>query len=157
MCREHGQQLTELAASDPKTLSNFGMFGVVKETGVDDEGSRDFYEDYFPYPLYRDENLDFYRAFGDGKITDHLSWGTLLNPYKLYKGMNEIRKRTKRKNIVGNLKGEGLKTGGIIVFGSDGEPKYAYPELTGNPLKTDDILAALRALSDSTSESKEEL
>ena len=34
LCREHGQQLTELAASEPEILSNFGMFGVVKETGV---------------------------------------------------------------------------------------------------------------------------
>jgi hypothetical protein len=157
LCREHGQQLTELAASHPKTLSNFGMFGVVKETGVDDEGLRDFNEDYFSYPLYRDENLDFYRAFGDGKITDHLSWWSLINPYKIYKGMKEIGKRLKRKNLAGNYKGEGMKTGGIIVFGTDGKPKYAYPENTGKPLNTDDMMAALRAVSDSTGESKEEL
>jgi len=123
------------------------MFGVVKETGVDDEGLRVFQKDHFPYPLYRDENLDFYRAFGDGKITDHLSWWTILNPYKIYKGMKQMSKRMKSKNLEGNLVGEGLKTGGIIVFGSDGEPKYAYPEITGSALDTDDIVAALQAVS----------
>ena len=40
--------------------------------------------------------------------------------------------------------GEGLTLGGIIVFGSDGEPKYAYPEITGSELVIDDILAALK-------------
>jgi len=120
------------------------MFGVVKETGVDDEGLRAFQKDHFTFPLYRDENLDFYRAFGDKKITSTMSWSTLLNPYKMYKGLKEVGKRMKEKNIEGNMIGEGMKTGGIIVFGKDGEPKYAYPEITGSPLETDDILAALR-------------
>ena len=73
-----------------------------------------------------------------------MSWSTLLNPYKMYKGLKEVGKRMKEKNIEGNMIGEGMKTGGIIVFGKDGEPKYAYPEITGSPLETDDILAALR-------------
>lgn len=123
------------------------MFGVVKETGVDDEGLRAFQNDHYSFPLYRDENLDFYRAFGDGKITDSMSYWTLLNPYKLYKGMKEMGKRMESKNLEGNMVGEGLKTGGIIVFGSDGKPKYAYKEITGSPLETDDIVAALRDVS----------
>lgn len=32
MCREHGQQLTELAASNK--IDGFNLFGVIKETGV---------------------------------------------------------------------------------------------------------------------------
>lgn len=132
------------------------MFGVVKETGVDDEGLREFQKNHYPYPIYRDENLDFYRAFGDGKITDHLSWSTLVNPYKLYKGMKIMSKRMKEKKLKGNMVGEGLKTGGIIVFGKDGEPKYAYPEVTGSALENDDILAALKDVAGSSA-SKEEL
>lgn len=97
--------------------------------------------------MYRDENLDFYRAFGDKKITADFSIWSLMNPFKIYGSMKEIGKRLKEKNLEGNLKGEGLKTGGIIVFGSDGEPKYAYPEKTGSPLETDDILAALNDVS----------
>ena len=110
----------------------------------DDEGLRVFHGDHFKFPLYRDENLDFYRAFGDGKITDHLSWWSLLNPYKIYKGMKGMNKRMKSKGLEGNLVGEGLKTGGIIVFGSDGEPRYAYPEVTGSALEVDDLVAAVR-------------
>jgi len=33
LCREHGQQLTEIAASSD-AMKGFGIFGVVKETGV---------------------------------------------------------------------------------------------------------------------------
>lgn len=158
MCREHGLQLTELAANEPDIVSNFGIFGVVKETGVDDEGLREFHESYFSFPLYRDENLDFYRAFGDAKITDKFKFWYLLNPIKIVQfilGMRGVGKRLKSKNLEGNMKGEGLKLGGIIVFGKDGEPKYAYPEITGSPLETGDILAALREVSSESS--KDEL
>mmetsp|Transcript_1987 Transcript_1987/g.5220 ORF Transcript_1987/g.5220 Transcript_1987/m.5220 type:complete len:134 (+) Transcript_1987:567-968(+) len=133
------------------------MFGVVKETGVDDEGLRAFQKDHFTFPLYRDENLDFYRAFGNGKITDSMSWWSLLNPYKLYKSMKAVSKRMKAKNLTGNMVGEGLKTGGIIVFGTDGEPKYAYPEITGSPLESDDLLAALKDVTSGSSGSGGEL
>lgn len=125
-------------------LDGFELFGVVKETGVDDEGLRVFQKDHFPRPLYRDQNLDFYRAFGDGKITDHLSWWSILNPFRIYKGMKQMNKRMKSKNLSGNLVGEGLKTGGIVIFGSDGEPKYAYPEITGSALEVDALMAAVR-------------
>mmetsp|Transcript_6325 Transcript_6325/g.13067 ORF Transcript_6325/g.13067 Transcript_6325/m.13067 type:complete len:85 (-) Transcript_6325:1806-2060(-) len=68
----------------------------------------------------------------------------MLNPFKIYNGMKAMKKRMKSKNLEGNLVGEGLKTGGVIVFGSDGEPRYAYPEITGSALETDDFLAAIR-------------
>jgi len=123
------------------------MFGVVKETGVDDEGLRVFQKDHFAYPLYRDENLNFYRAFGDKTMTDNISLCSLLNPFKVYKTLKEMKNRTNKKGLEGNLKGEGFKLGGIIVFGSDGEPKYAYPEIVGSELETDDIMAALKDVS----------
>lgn len=132
------------------------MLFVCAFLSQDDEGLRTFQKDHYSYPLYRDENLDFYRAFGDGKITDSMSYWSLLNPYKLYKGMKEVGKRMKSKNLKGNYLGEGLKTGGIIVFGSDGEPKYAYREITGSALDTDDLMAALKEVS-GTSDSKDEL
>jgi len=155
LCREHGQQLSELAAN--KSLDGFELFGVVKETGVDDEGLRKFQKDHFSYPLYRDENLDFYRAFGDGKITDQLSWRSMLNPFKIYRGMKDMNKRMKSKNLEGNLVGEGLKTGGIIVFGTNGEPKYAYPEVTGFEMEVDDLLAAVKDVRETDGQGSGEL
>jgi len=70
----------------------------------------------------------------------------MINPYKIWKGMRGVSKRMTSKNLKGNLVGEGLKTGGIIIFGSDGTPKYAYPEITGSELQIDDLLAAVKAV-----------
>ena len=53
-----------------------------------------------------------------------------------------------KKNIQGNYKGEGLKTGGIIIFGADGKPKFAYKEKTGFELDMDDLFAAAQAVRD---------
>lgn len=38
MCREEGRAIADLAARDDKPLEGFGIFGLVKEVGVDDEG-----------------------------------------------------------------------------------------------------------------------
>jgi hypothetical protein len=38
LCREEGRAIADLAARDDKPLDGFGIFGVVKEAGVDDEG-----------------------------------------------------------------------------------------------------------------------
>lgn len=169
LCREHGQQLTDLKTkkkmkskfaaetatktNDDTTTNNyldgFELFGIVKETGVDDGGLTDFYKDHYPFPLYRDENLDFYRAFGDNKkITDAMSWKMLLNPFKMYSGMKDLGARMKSKGIEGNMVGEGLKTGGIIIFDNNGQPKYSYPEITGSELVVEDLLAAVQAVRD---------
>jgi AhpC/TSA antioxidant enzyme len=106
----------------------------------------EFYTEYFTFPLYRDENLDFYRAFGDGKITDNMSWTSLFKPWRIVKEMKAMSQRLSKKKIQGNYKGEGLKTGGIIIFGADGAAKYTYPEATGYELDMDDLLAAVQAV-----------
>lgn len=171
LCREHGQQLTDLKQkkfaaekqqdntdgnngnntknSDNQYLEGFELFGIVKETGVDDAGLTEFYKDYYPFPLYRDENLDFYRSFGESKkITDEMSWTMLLNPFKIYSSVKNLGNRMKSKGIEGNMIGEGLKTGGIIIFDTNGQPKYCYPEITGSELVVDDLLAAVQSVRD---------
>jgi len=101
----------------------------------------EFYDDYYSYPLYRDEDKVFYEALGNRK----LKLGT-WNPIKLWKGFKEVGSRMKKKNVQGNLKGEGLIQGGFILFGNDGSAKYAYLEETGVDLETDDLLAAVNAM-----------
>ena len=124
-------------------MDGFGLFGLVKETGVDDEGLSEFYNDFFRFPLYRDADLRFYAGLGNRKMS--LPW----NPISLVRGAFQLRsimKRLKQKSIEGNMAGEGLTKGGVIVFGKDGKQKYAYQEETGSELPVEDILAAMEAV-----------
>jgi len=116
---------------------------VVKETGVDDEGLADFKSKFYNHDLYRDERKVFYDGLGGRKLK------IPLNPFKLFKGIFSVRsigKRLKQKQIEGNMIGEGIVQGGVIVFGKDGKPKYAYEEVTGDELPVADILAAAMAV-----------
>jgi len=139
LCREEGKAIADLAARDDNPLDGFGIFGVVKETGVDDEGLAEFESEYFSYPLYRDESTTFYEALGRRKMAVK-SW----NPFKIWRGLKEVGKRIKEKNISGNMKGEGLIQGGIIIFDKNGKARYAYREETGFEVPVNDIIAAAR-------------
>jgi hypothetical protein len=126
-------------------LDGFSLFGVVKETGVDDEGLADFYTNFYPFPLYRDEQLSFYKALGNHKLVSSFPW----NPFKIVKGFSWVRQASNRvgeKNITGNLTGEGFTKGGVILFGKDGTQKYAYLEGSLEEIPADDILAAAEAI-----------
>lgn len=124
-------------------MKGFKMFGLVKEIGVDDEGLTEFYKNSFPFPLYKDDGLVFYNEFYGMRKLKLTTW----NPLRLYRGFKEMNTRLKEKNLEGNLTGEGLVQGGIIIFDSDGKAKYAYEEETGKEVPMDDIVAALKAVS----------
>ena len=103
------------------------MFGTVKEVGVDDEGLSVFYNDHYKYPLYKDDDLVVYNDFfGKRKIKL-----TTYNPFKLYSGYKDMTKRLKDKKLDGNMKGEGLVQGGVIIFDKNGKARYAYEEDIG--------------------------
>lgn len=153
MCREEGQSLSQLTASasegndsssaskNSNRLDGFELFGIVKETAVDDEGLLEFYNDNYKFPLYKDDTLQFYNALGNRKLGLE-TW----NPFKLWRGMKEIGKRLESKNIQGNYKGEGLTQGGVILFDKHGQVRATYLEKTAHELPIDDILAAAQAL-----------
>lgn len=110
---------------------------------MDDEGLSEFYTDYYNFPLYRDVDLKFYEALGMRKLS--LPW----NPLTIVRGVFEIvkiNKRLKKKNVSGNLTGEGLVKGGVVIFGADGKQKYVYEEETGIEVPVEDILAAIDAV-----------
>ena len=113
----------------------------MKEVGVDDPGLYDFYNDYFTYPLYKDESLAFYTALGTRKLTIS-TW----NPIKMFRGMRNISKRLSKKNISGNYKGEGIVQGGVIIFDATGKARFAYREETGSEVPVEDIIAVLKEL-----------
>lgn len=122
-------------------MDGFGIFGIVKEVGVDDEGLAEFESTFFPYPLYRDESQMFYNALGLRKMSVK-SW----NPFKIFRGLREVYKRLTKKNISGNMKGEGLIQGGIIIFDRTGKARFAYREETGFEVPINDIISAARVV-----------
>lgn len=119
------------------------MFGVVKEVGVDDEGLVAFYKDHFTYPLYKDDELFLYNEFfGKRSILQFSTY----NPFKLYHGYKEVTNRVKEKKLEGNLVGEGLVKGGVVLFDHNGKATYAYEEETGTELDMEQIVESLKAL-----------
>ena len=123
-------------------MKGFDLFGVVKEVGVDDEGLTAFYNDHFTYPLYKDDGLVFYNDFfGKRKIKL-----TTYNPFRLYRGYKDMTNRLKEKELEGNMVGEGLVQGGLIIFDTNGKAVYAYEEEIGSELKMEDIVAAVKAV-----------
>jgi len=109
--------------------------------GVDDEGLVEFQSEFFPYPLYLDELNTFYTALGLRKLKAK-SW----NPIKIFRGIRGVMKRMKKKNISGNMVGEGMIQGGIIIFDKKGEPKFAYREETGFEVPVEDIIAVIKEI-----------
>lgn len=149
LCREEGAALATLAARSDTPLAGFGLFGLVKE--VHDEGGlAEFYNKYFTYPIYKDESLIFYNALGLRQLSPlkailkQKTW----NPYRIYKSYRKLITRLQSKKITGNMKGEGLVQGGIIIFDKAGVARYAYREETGSEIPIHDILLAIQAVRD---------
>jgi AhpC/TSA antioxidant enzyme len=128
-------------------------FGIVKEIAADPTGLAEFSEVYFlkTGPLYRDVELRYYQAFGNQYINMLPFW----NPFKLYQWGAEIGKRMKEQKIEGNLKGEGMIKGGILIFDQNAELQYAQEEAFGTPLDTDELRNIIRQVYYTTSTNNE--
>lgn len=107
---------------------------IVKETGIDDEGLNEFYNEYFPHDTYKDGELKFYHALGSGKMN------LGFNPMAIFQ---LIQRSTKEK---GNVKGEGFLQGGWILFKPDGEPVAAFQENAKKRVPIDNIVAAIKKM-----------
>lgn len=141
MCREHGLLLSVLAAHPSNPLEGFGLFGVIKETGVDDEGLIEFASKYFNYPLYLDKDWSLYKALGDRTQSVLPMLGNILWNMRSYSA------RLKANGIENNLVGEGMKLGGVILFDKDGVAKYAWLEdVDTKELPVDKIAAAAKQM-----------
>jgi hypothetical protein len=147
LCREEALDL----ASKFKELSltNINLVGIIKEVApigaaTDAElGVQDFQEDYFlNYPVYIDLDKIFYKALGNKSILSQKlhSW----NPFKLYSDFRKLTNRIKSKKISGNLVGEGLIKGGILVVSKTNGIIYQHAEETGSLLPIADIEKALK-------------
>lgn len=119
-------------------------------------GVQSFQEKYFnDYPVYLNAGRDFYHALGGRSLISQplFSW----NPFELWAGWTNMKKRLEDKKIGGNMVGEGLLQGGVMILSPTTDAagwakvEYVYQEQTGSELPMEDIIAAsLRACGSST-------
>lgn len=138
------RSLSVLAALYPYPfLEGFKIFGVVKETGVDDEGLAEFHHHYFgKFPIYCDKSYSFYQGLGDRKSVELPSLWSIIRSLLL----GGAWQRIKAKKISWNTKGEGVTKGGLIIFDKKGNPRCAHQEDMGRDLPVVDIVHALEEL-----------
>lgn len=85
-------------------LQGLKVFAIVKETGIDDEGLREFHNEYFKHSTYKDQQRVFYNALGSGKIS------VGFNPLGFIKMIQDSFKRIKELGIKSyNMKGENCR------------------------------------------------
>ena len=109
-------------------------------------GVGEFQERYFlNYPMYMDQERMFYKLLGNKSLVSQLTAGS-WNPFTLYSDFSSMSARLKSQNVEGNLKGEGLIQGGILIIKADGTVHYIHNEKTGSVLPFDEIAAAVSSL-----------
>lgn len=114
-CREHGLQLTELYATE-----QIDCIGIVKETTPDvHDGLLEFYQDYFRFPIYKDEKWMIYEAMGNRKLT---LWQLLSKIPQLTKRFHEKKIKTISTG------GDHFTQGGILIFDKKRNLRHVYHE-----------------------------
>lgn len=132
-------------------LGKANLVGVIKEVApvsgapTDAElGVNEFNTKYFPHPLFIDEAKDMYAQLGSRSLTSDVpfSW----NPFTLWASFKGLGERLKAKGLEGNMKGEGLTLGGVIIYSTKKGIVYEYKEVTGSEIPKEDIIAAIKSL-----------
>lgn len=129
------------------------LLGIIKETAptkqcADDQclGVSSFMRNYLPRAdVYQNEDLTFYKALGNRSLLTSGLFGS-WNPFNVFSEGKALGKRLEEKNITGNLKGEGLKLGGVIVFDREGGIVWSHQEKTGSQVPVDDLVAAVNGI-----------
>jgi hypothetical protein len=125
------------------------LYGIIKEvapvSGADNDkklGVGEFESLYFPHKLYRDSSLSFYKYLGNRNILldNEFSW----NPLQWYSSYNQMKERLKTHGLKGNMAGEGLRLGGILVISPARGIVYTYLEKTGSPIPENEIMEAVK-------------
>ena len=140
------------------------MFAVVKEieAPVEDEvpaekmlGLTSFEDEYFCGPLYHDPERVFWNALGNEPL---ISLGGLfklvLNPFKLRASMKEMGERQAAKGVEGNMVGDGLTKGGILVIDRNDVVRHVFYEDPGKGVPPEDMALILSAAKEVAEEVK---
>lgn len=131
------------------------VFCVVKETEAPEEdqvpedkmlGIAEFEDEYFCGPIWHDEERVFWQALGNKPIFTFGSLGrALINPLKARREMKEMGARFKSKGVEGNMVGDGLAKGGILVITPDNEVRHVFYEDPGKGVPEFEIDAIVSA------------
>lgn len=129
------------------------LVGIIKEVAPTKQAANDTvlgiaeFEDYFHGTLYLDDDRAFYDYLGNRKLlTWDVAWKALSNPRKTWSNLKEIGHRLNDSNIDGNLVGEGLILGGILVVDPSNAVVKEFPENSGFPIHPDALADALKLL-----------
>eukprot|EP01031_Cornospumella_fuschlensis_P024965 gene24965-30161_t len=135
---------------DASLDQEYNVVGIIKEVapvkGAETDaqlGVGEFQSKYFEgFPLYMDAAKKFYAHLGNKSLLSQSlpSW----NPFKLYSDYKSLTKRVKDKGIEGNLNGEGLLKGGLLIITKEQGIVYQHNEETGFCMPYDDVIAVLQ-------------
>jgi len=119
---------------------------IVKEEVGDEVSS--FASKYWPEAsIYLDEGLTFFKAIAGGqenKVSLITFFAQALNPFSVL--MSRVKATS--STHPGNLKGEGLITGGCYVLRQGGDVEYAHLERDiGEVAPVEDVVAAAQRAS----------
>ena len=151
MCREEAFDLCSLVNGVQGAPP---VIGVCKEEESEEKpdelGIDEFATKYFGCgALHINEGRELFSMLGDRKIG--LPMEKLLNPFRWGEVKSDLavmKERMESKGVEGNMKGDGLVQGGVLVVGPAPacEVRYTYYEETGSELPVQEIDAAVKDL-----------
>jgi AhpC/TSA antioxidant enzyme len=137
-CRDHGMELAKIAKQFDGDGGGDGvqLIGILKKDDANAELIEEFYREYFPFPIYQDEQWDAFKFLGRREIS---AWNLLAQVPRLVKRYHE-------KNIKNTAFGGDIFTqGGILLFDVTGKLRYVYYEQYGEELDVESLTWAMRA------------
>lgn len=128
------------------------LYGIIKEVapvkGAETDAKLGVGEFQFKYfqnnPIYIDPEKKFYEFMGKKSLLSQpwFSW----NPFSLYTVFQRMNQRLSSKGLEGNLAGEGLLQGGLLIIDPKKGVVYRHNESTGTPMPYDEIVEIVESL-----------
>jgi hypothetical protein len=147
LCREDAFEISSRFESGE--YSGAKLVGIIKEVapikGAETDaklGVGEFQRKYFGNsPLYIDPERHFYSFLGNNSLLSQPlhTW----NPFALYRDYKTLESRLKEKKVDGNLIGEGLLKGGLLIISPTKGLVYRLEETTGTCMPYDVIKEVL--------------
>lgn len=151
LCREEAQDLCGALAAASTPLP---VIGVVKEAEAEppveegkELGVEEFASKYFCGPLYQcGPEREIYAALGNAPIFTLGGLGkALINPFGVRRQLKEMGKRLEAKKVEGNMRGDGLTKGGVLVIAPDSSVRHVFYEDPGNGIPAEELAAIVSA------------